>query len=328
MTDQSNLSQSSSARRHGALSSSARSTGSCAPVQKASYSTASTKSRKRRLAAQEAICASRTLFLLILWLVAAILGALAFRQSSYYEQVVAEQQFKSLAAKALREAKRTLEARRWAAVSMSRSVAELYPNASAWPYVEWWGFESLAASMLETSGGHELAFVPFVATEKSEQYNDFAHQVYAQLQYTVNNKGIWELDSTNNDLAPESMGDTTYNSSFPFLSPIFRTDKGADPALLFNIHSLENTGVWLDKMLQCNQMQNSSHFCGVITDLFQINKLGGKWGASHWIPIRPDGDPDTVSFFLCGLAFVRKSGFLIRLLRDGRLWVLWPLYLQ
>lgn len=299
------MSQTSSVReRRAGLSGSEKSFGSTAPglvpqLKKTFRASTKDSPRRRRNAAHQAICATRTLFLLILWLVAAALGVLAFKLMASHEQTLAERQFQSLAQRALLEAKRTLEARRWAAVSMSQSVAALYPNANTWPFVEWWGYEAIARSMLETGGGQALYFLPIVRPEQKEEYDAYALEVYQQLGFAAPYEGIWKIDESTLAPVPDQTGETNYNSPHQLLAPIFRTEVGADPNLLFNSHSFATYGRNLDKMFECSSRKNlnqtkQEQSCGVITGLFQSPKLDRKWTAAHGIPIFPENDPHTV----------------------------------
>ena len=85
-----------------------------------------------------------------------LLAFLAFHLLTEDESKLAETQFRYIAQRALVEAKHALLARRWAGVTMADVVAELYPRASQWPFVEWLGFEQVVRSMLFTSYGNDM----------------------------------------------------------------------------------------------------------------------------------------------------------------------------
>jgi hypothetical protein len=273
-----------------------------------------------------AVWAVRLLFVGVLGALAAALGFLAYSLLTQAEMTLAETHFQSIAVRAGVEAKDALLSRRWAGVTLSSVVGELYPNASEWPFVEWLNFERVVANMLETSHADDMGFVPFVSLEEREKFEAFAQATYEKLGFPENagvstpenGFGIWARNKTFTPPKPyrDTMGKTEHDSPYQLLAPIFRTDEGFHPVLLFNPHSQQFTGKAIDQLISCSakrqeqyqgildaEKENSSvlptvppHQCGVITDIFNNVKLGGKWSIANFLPIYPIQDPLTVRF--------------------------------
>ena len=272
-----------------------------------------------------AVWAVRILFVFALCLLAAALGFLAFSLLDQAEMNLAETQFQSIAIRAAGEAKEALLSRRWAGVTLSNVVGELYPNASQWPFVEWLNFEQVVANMLETSHANDMGFVPFVSVEEREEFEAFAQATYEKLGFPNNTGvstpengfGIWARNKTFTPPVPyrDVTGETEYDSPYEMLAPIFRTDEGYHPVLLFNPHSQKFTGEAIDQLISCSAKRQKEyqaqvdaekangtalptmppHQCGVITDIFNNVKLGGRWSLANFLPIYPIQDPLTVS---------------------------------
>jgi len=266
-----------------------------------------------------AVWAGRLLFVLVLSVVAAILGFVTFRLLSNAEENLARSQFESIASRALVEAEKIAHSRRWAGVTMAAMVSELYPDASQWPFIEFLGFERLARGLLNTSSGVDMGVAPFLLDpEQWPAFEEHAYDVYINKMGWNNEttavspfgRGIWGQKSatTSDPEGPkiryhDTTGNTAYESPYTLLSPIFRTDEGVHPVLLFNTHSGKKQGEAIDSMITCSYERKAAYGqaqtdvihgeskCGVITDIFPIVKQGGRWGAALMRPIHPANDP-------------------------------------
>jgi len=268
-----------------------------------------------------AVWAGRILFLTVLAAVATVLGYVTFRLLTTAEENLAVVQFESIGSRALVEAEGITRARRWAGVTLAAAASELYPNATQWPFVEFLGFERLVRALLQTSHGVDMGIVPYLmeGPEQWKAFEEFAYRVYYEKLGWDNTttavskefgRGIWgqtENEDGTKTRYHDTTGETTYNSPYTLLSPIYRTDEGAHPVLLFNTHSGKPQGEAIDKMLNCSNARREAYEagqldvlqgesnCGVITDIFPIVKHSGRYGAALLRPIYPVNDPLTVS---------------------------------
>ncbi|KAL3910862.1 MAG: hypothetical protein SGILL_007521, partial [Bacillariaceae sp.] len=281
-----------------------------------------------------AILAVRILFVCALCGLAALLGFLAYSLLDQAEKTLAETQFQSIAIRAAGEAKAALLSRRWAGVTLSNVVGELYPDSEQWPFVEWLNFEQVTGNMLETSHANDMGFIPFVSLEEQAEWETFAQATYQKLGFPNNTGvsteengfGVWARNQTFTPPKPyrDVKAETPYNSPYELLAPIFRTDEGYHPVLLFNPHSQGFTGPAIDQMLSCSAKRQEEyqslieeekangaalptmppHQCGVITDIFNNVKLGGEWSIANFLPIYPISDPLTVTGYISAIFIV------------------------
>jgi hypothetical protein len=237
---------------------------------------------------------------------------------------MARTQFESITTRAMIHAKDDLRSRVWAGITLSNMVSELYPNAEQWPYIEWQGFEKAARNILETSHGEDVGFVPFVDPKNLTQFEDFAQNLYHMIGLPNNTAvkpwgfGVWASDRSVDpvEIYHDTTAETPYKSPFNVIAPILRTDEGFHPVLLFNVHSQAFTGNAIDSILTCSERRRNRYQaeidaekdslggrfptmppneCGAFTDIFQNNKLGGRWTVGNFNPIYPRNDPLKVS---------------------------------
>jgi hypothetical protein len=213
---------------------------------------------------------------------------------------------------------------------MAIVVGELYPNKDQWPFVAWLGFERITTSMLNTSRGNDMGFVPFVYPSELPEFEDFAKSTYKKLGFPNNTGvskefgfGVYARDTTVKP--PVKYHDinatSPFGSPYKVLAPVFRTDEGPHPVLLFNVHSQPFTGHAIDQLINCSHVREDRHRrslhddeietnrsyvntpsiismppnrCGVITDIFHNVKLGGLWSIADFLPIYPTNDPLSV----------------------------------
>ena len=80
-----------------------------------------------------AIRISRVLFLICLAAAAALLGVAAHLYLTRSEQELADSHLESIATRALKDAVHTLQAKRWATLTLASMISQMHPTASAWP---------------------------------------------------------------------------------------------------------------------------------------------------------------------------------------------------
>lgn len=259
---------------------------------------------------------------------AATLGYLAYRLLHKDEEELAETQFRFIAERAMAEAKEALLARFWAGITMANFVGELYPHAEQWPFIEFLGFELIVGSMLNTSGGNDMGLAPFVTPEQLPDFEAHAQRTYQKLGFP-NTTGVskefgFGVYARNTSFSPpikyhDTEAYSVFNSPYKILAPIFRTDEGVHPVLLFNPHSQLFTGAAIDQLITCSKKRQEKYQkaleaeiranqnrtvpqaltmppsrCGVTTDIFNNVKLGGRWSVASFLPIYPLQDPLTV----------------------------------
>jgi hypothetical protein len=267
-----------------------------------------------------AVWAIRILFVVVMMTLCGLLGFLANKLLSDQELRLGRTQFESISARALIHAKHDLISRQWAGVTLANFVAELYPNADQWPYIEWQGFEDIANNMLETSEGEDTGFVPFVDPANLTQFEDFTRGVYQKIGLPNDTAvrdwgfGVWARNSSVDpvEIYHDTTADTPYGSPYTLLAPLMRTDEGAHPVLLFNVHSQAFTGNAIDSILACSEKRKEKYQdqieaekevlvdtyptmppnqCSAFTDIFLNIKLGGRWAVGTFNPIYPKNDP-------------------------------------
>lgn len=267
-----------------------------------------------------AVWVIRILLVLVMITLCALLGFLAFKLLSDQELRLARTQFESISARAIVQAKDDLISRKWAGVTLANVVAALYPNADQWPYVEWQGFEEVTNNMLLTSQGEDMGFVPFVDPANLAQFENFTQGVYEKIGLPIDTAvkdwgfGVWARNSSVDpvEVYHDTTADTPYGSPYTILAPIMRTDEGFHPVLLFNVHSQAFTGNAIDSILACSERRKGKfqdqvaaekeqfvdkfpsmppNQCGAFTDIFNNNKLGGRWTVGNFNPIYPKNDP-------------------------------------
>ena len=161
------------------------------------------------------------------------------------------------------------------------------------------------------------------------EFESFAKKTYQKLGFpnttAVSNEFGFGVFGRNKTVNPpvkyhDTSGETpTYDSPYKIIAPIFRTDEGSHPVLLFNVHSQPFTGDAIDQLINCSdirekkyrqsidaEIQSNKEYnststiltmppdrCGVITDIFENVKLGGLSSVAHFLPIYPTQNPLT-----------------------------------
>jgi len=262
----------------------------------------------------------RIVFVFAMIILCALLGYLAYNLLHEQELKLARTQFESIANRAMIQAKDDLRSRVWAGVTLANSVAELYPDADQWPYIEWQGFETAARNILETSHGEDVGFVPFVDPNNLTEFENFTQNLYETIGFPNNTAvkewgfGVWARNKSVDpiEIYHDTTAETPYESPYHVIAPIMRTDEGFHKVLLFNVHSQAFTGNAIDSILACSERRRETYQaeidaekdslngryptmppnqCGAFTDIFNNRKLGGRWTVGNFNPIYPRNDP-------------------------------------
>jgi len=248
--------------------------------------------------------------------------ASVFAMSSYYflkvaETKLAETQFESIADRALIEANGIALRKRLGTVTMATIAAQILPDADAWPFVTFPGFEKISSRLIETSSGREMGFVPLVTPEQLPDFETFAYNYYERGRIppfpegtagSSFGRGVWGVNDTldtPDNRYHEADGITTYNSRYRVFAPILHHNAGAFPALMLNLHFQEDRGRAIDSMIECSEKRaisdNPNEFeCGVLTDILMLTsqKQGTGPGALLLQPVYPVNNNTKVNFHL------------------------------
>jgi hypothetical protein len=248
------------------------------------------------------------------------LGWVTYRLLSKSEYDVAVQHFEAITTRTLRQAEQTAYQRRQAALAMMSVVQQQRPSKEGWPFVFVDRFEAIATHLLRSSSGADMGFVPLVRVDDLPEWEDFAYDYLHETREpspfpntaatSSFGRGVWAIDptlTTTDQRYHDTTGITTrYNSSYSgrFVTPVFQTDEGVDPLLLFNVHGDEVRGRAIDDMIRCSRRMSRTNStstdvqsCGMISRQMQLRKYDGRPGAAILQPIYPTDSPwDFVGF--------------------------------
>ena len=265
-----------------------------------------------------AVWLGRALFILCLSAVAVGLGVGTHRLLTDAETDLANQQFASIAERALKGALDIANRKLNAATALSTTIGHMHPNASDWPFVTVPGFEQISQEMLDISSGGDMGFFPLVSPEQRVAFEAFAYDFYETVGYpsgagkSVFGRGMYRFDFTPGVAQDGRIRDfgngTTWGSPYDVMIPIFQYDHTAYPFLMFNTHSDEVRGQAWDRMMDCandTTIENPSHMCGGITELLYSPSAGPLPFAGIGAPIFPAHNPQQVRIHQSeGLSFI------------------------
>ena len=260
------------------------------------------KRRRARL-----LWASRTGFVVVLAAVAALVGSLVFVFLSKAETDLAETQFESIADRALNEAVRIAQRKRYATRTMADAAGRMQPNASEWPFVHIDGFEELGTDLFRTAAVRDevsiLTFGPLVTLEQQAEWEDYAYDYFENVANfppgtAVNQfgRGIWSVEIVNGTVVRQH--DTTgavwgAERNDPYLFPAFQLVGGAADVLLFNLRYGMARATAIDSTISCAKKlavvtDGSDSGCGSQTDMLSIFGMETRGPASVlYEPILP-----------------------------------------
>lgn len=275
--------------------------------------TAKSKQEDENSRLGRAVCTGRILFILCLFVVAALLGSLAFFVLTEAETKLAESQFESIAERALVSAQQITERKRLGTISMTSIVANVLRDPEPWPFVTIAGFEEMANNIIDTSSGRSISLCPLVAPDQLSDFEDFAYDFFENTReppfpngtaVSSFGKGIFgvnrSLDSPDkryHDTNPVA----SYGSPYQVFTPILQHNFGAFRVLMLNIHYEKNRGRAIDSMITCANQRNETNDetleCGAISDVVLLASLLDEKapGAMLMQPIFPANSPTKVS---------------------------------
>mgnify|MGYP005847368151 CR=1 FL=1 len=229
--------------------------------------------------ASSSLVFSRLLFMLCLSLVAIVLGYLVHRFLTEAEIDLAQEQFASIADRAVNEAAEIGRRNKWTMGTMAELAGQMQPNPDEWPFVYISGYEEIGTKLIQTvSEGEVLALAPFVEPEQLQEWENFAYDYFDNVAKFPNGtginpewgKGVWKTDRTR-----ETDGFAN-GSKYQVIFPTFQSQIGPDPVLMFNLRSGEDRRAAIDPIIDCSlKRMNSSdpvpgYKCASMTDMVAI----------------------------------------------------------
>jgi hypothetical protein len=158
------------------------------------------------------------------------------------ETKLADTHFDSIADRALTEASGILLAKRWATITLASLVAEIHPNASSWPFITVPGYQRIVNNLLNTTSSQDMAVSVVVRPEQLAPWENFIYEYYEEQHFPNTTavspfgRDVWVLNATTGERYHDT-GELQYPSPNKILTPIVHVDEGAEPVLLFNLHS-------------------------------------------------------------------------------------------
>lgn len=115
------------------------------------------------------LSSSRIIFVAFLTVVAGVLGFVGYHFLTQAEHDLTDAQFATISERALAEAKRIAQRKRYSIVTAAEMVGRMLPDANQWPFVHVNGFEEIGTNLLDTVSAQEnssiLTFAPLVRLE-------------------------------------------------------------------------------------------------------------------------------------------------------------------
>jgi len=206
---------------------------------------------------------SRVLFLACLCAVAACLGYGAHSVISRSEERLAEEHFDAIAERALAEAFQITQRKRKGAKALATIASNAFPDAAQWPNASMFGFERMAASIMDTAEAFTMGLAPLVWPEHLQNFEEFAYDTaFATINWDYPNttglrnfsghgleRGVNGYDQ-NLTLYRVTDGNTDWGSKYHVIAPFIMHSAGP-PLLMFDLHSMARFGTVIDEMLEC-----------------------------------------------------------------------------
>jgi hypothetical protein len=271
----------------------------------------STSSATEHRGTADAVWIGRSLFILTLVSVAAVLGGLAFHFLNKSEENLADAQYESIAEKALTSSLDITSRKRLGTISLASIASNHFPNAEDWPFVTMRGFEEIATNIISTSSGQNMALCPLVIPQQLTAFELFAYDYYEKSRIppfpngtavSSFGKGVWGRDTslgTSDNRYHDTNGNTSYGSPNRVLTPVLQHSDGSSPVLMLNVHFEKTRGEAIDSLIECETRRKISLEpveCLVITDIISLADESGP-GALIMQPIFPANNLTTVSLF-------------------------------
>jgi hypothetical protein len=206
-----------------------------------------------------------------LCVVAAFLGYGAYKIISNSEKKLAEEHFDATAERALDEALHITLRKRLGAKALASVASFAFPNAATWPNVSLFGFEGIAATIMDTDEAKTMGLCPLVWPDQLAEFEEFAYTTaFRKVNWHYPNstglkdlnldgietRGVHGFDQTFTAYR-ETDGKSDWNSTYDVITPFIMHSAGP-PILMFNIHSMTRCGTIIDQLLDCAMSSTSS----------------------------------------------------------------------
>ena len=197
----------------------------------------------------------RVVFVVTLAIAGGLLGWGAHRLLSDAEDELMQKQFQASAKSALGIFQANFMRKTEAFAIVKELFETSYSDEEAWPFVALPAFSTVVGSVLKAVDGCPMAFVPVVAPDQLEQFEDFAYSWYQgideypeDLAESSFGRGVWGKDPTST--APDQRYHDT-NSSY--YTPILQHSTGASPMLMMNLWTDATHRASIDAARTCVQ---------------------------------------------------------------------------
>ena len=252
----------------------------------------------------------RVLFIASLFITVGLVGLISMRFWWKAERSMTRDHFHAISKQALAQVAQSFLAKRWSTITMASMIAELRPNISEWPFVNVPGYEKLAGNLVNTTNSKGMSLIVFVKPSQVKSWEDHAYNFYYNVaQYPQGTatssfgKGIWAMNATTptEDHRYHDNGDNFGGGKHAILAPVFQTDQGGQPMLLYNIYSSPPARKAVDEIIDCVETETLNNEkidtkCGAVVPILDtIQSVTNVPTSPIFQPIRPVNSPSNVS---------------------------------
>lgn len=264
--------------------------------------------RKKKVASQDAQKRRRTALrgVLILSLVAAIAicSTLAYTQLQSTEENVGIQTYQSIALSATSGAVAITKRKFQGSEVMATLMAELFPDASDWPFVSLDGYIPISQKVASLSSSGTQAFMVVVDPSEARAFENHTKEVY-RLQgrpdtagYSDFGYGIWKRDGNETKAYPDGRipdmdGSNSWGGTRDKMVILTMHNSPGASSLLLNLYALKSRGIHIESIFDCvdaHTDNTTSPSCPVVTDMLELVVKPGPAGLLFQ-PIFPKNDP-------------------------------------
>jgi len=226
---------------------------------------------------QRKLIIERVLFIILLCILAAVLGYVAYELFTEVENELSESQFDALVAHTVSAANYSVSQKAFGVLTLSKLFASGFPNSTQWPLTFMNDFEYITTSLIDTSSSGHLLFAPIVQPGELASFESFAYTKFDEKQFPAGTgestfgRGVFAVDSTGTRFHDVN-GSNDFNSPNEILLPSLQFDEGSHDLLMQNLHYSQAFGEQVDRLIACTQSRANAADpsiipCRVITDV-------------------------------------------------------------
>jgi len=273
-----------------------------------------------------AVWAARTAFLVILFLLAALLGVATHHVLRNNETQAANDQFNTTSLNAVNQVKNRVAQQALAAASLAVGIERRYHSAAPFPLVTPGGFPQAAQLLQQATNAHGFCYTPLVDPTEQDDFVAYMYPAYAAAGYPSDTavssfgRGIWAINLTSNasDASISRYHDTTGRNPYSSVTkhttqlPVAWSSNGPVDLLLFNIHLSPTIARAVEPLLsqttRDGQFSDFLEINPVISLLSEQRRMNGNNNNNNTVdeirepssmsmyfhPVYPHNDPDQV----------------------------------